>query len=250
MGIYIITGVSRGLGESIVKQLIEPGNQIICISRKPNDKLEALAKEHQVALTFYPCDLNESGSIEQVCQSLYKNHDWSGQDKIVLINNAGVVEPIKQIGQADSQDLIQNIRVNLIAPLLLCNWFIKTFSGVPAEKLIVNVSSGAAEHPYDGWAAYCSSKAGVDMLTKTIALEQRQAPHPVQVISFSPGVMDTDMQGEIRASDETQFSNVERFREFKEKGQLRSPDLVAEKLLGLLGGNIESGRVYNIQEFV
>lgn len=250
MTTFIITGVSKGLGESLAQQVLKPGNTVVSLSRRENVKLSQQAEESGVTYFFYPCDLNQPNEIIDVTAKIIKDFTFSESGKIVLINNAGVVEPIKRIGQADALELAQNIQVNLTAPLLLSNWFLQAFASVPAEKIIVNVSSGAAQHPYDGWVAYCSSKAGMDMLTRAVALEQEQVDHPAKVISFSPGVMDTEMQGQIRSSDQAHFSNVEAFRDYKEKGLLRSTEIVANKLLDLLETDFESGRIYSIQELM
>lgn len=250
MATYMITGVSKGLGESLAKQLLKPENRLICISRRQNQELLSKAEAAGVTHNFYACDLNETDAIHETLSQIHRDLTFEEEDQLILINNAGVVEPIVRIGEAREADLAQNIKVNLIAPMILSNWFIQSFSSLGIEKTIVNISSGAASNPYDGWASYCSSKAGLDMFTRTVALEQDRTPSPVKMISFSPGIMDTEMQGQIRSSDEAHFSNVEQFRAFKENGHLRSPDLVATKLLELLDNGIESGRIYSIHELI
>lgn len=250
MTTYLITGVSKGLGEALADQVIKAGNTVICLSRNVNDRLVKKAETAEVPLYFYPCDLNDIDALDRTTETLMKEVTFLETDELVLINNAGVVEPIKRIGQANTADLARNIQVNLTAPLLLTNWFLQAFSTFNVKKTMVNVSSGAAQHPYDGWTAYCSSKAGLDMMTRAVALEQAEQASPAHIISFSPGVMDTEMQGQIRSSDVSQFSNVQAFRDYKERGHLRSPELVASKLLELLDTSLENGRVYSIQELV
>ncbi|HSU79450.1 MAG TPA: (S)-benzoin forming benzil reductase [Candidatus Angelobacter sp.] len=247
---YIITGVSKGLGESLARQVMKPDHLLICLSRRENQKLIDEAREAGCEIVYYTCDLSDQEAIIDVTNRLLKETSISQSERLVLINNAGIVEPIKKIGYAEAGDLAQNIQVNLIAPMILMNWFIQTFSDHPAQKQVANVSSGAGTNPYHGWAAYCSSKAGLDMFTRTIAIEQEHDPRPTEVMAFSPGVMDTEMQGQIRAADEDNFSKVSQFREYKEKGLLRTPELVASRLLDLLDKGFESGRVYSIQELL
>jgi benzil reductase ((S)-benzoin forming) len=247
---YIITGVSKGLGESLAQQVMKPNHYLICLSRQKNPKLIDQAEKAGCEIAYYTCDLSDQGAILDVTNQILKETPISRSEKLVLINNAGVVEPIKKIGNTEAGALAQNIQINLIAPMILMNWFIQAFSDKSCEKLVVNISSGAGTNPYHGWAAYCSSKAGLDMFTRTVSLEQEKDPHPTKVMAFSPGVMDTEMQGQIRSTDEGNFSKVSQFREYKEKGQLRTPKLVAGRLLSLLDKGFESGRVYGIQELL
>lgn len=117
--------------------------------------------------------------------------------------------------------------------------------------MIVNISSGAANNPMYGWNTYCSTKAGLDMFTKSVGLEQKEASHPTTILAFSPGVMDTDMQGVIRASDKEDFSAVNKFQHYYQSGELRSPGFVAEKMLDLiLTKDVDNGRIYDIKEFI
>src|SRR5262249_56915863 len=71
---------------------------------------------------------------------------------------------------------------------------------------IVNVSSGAAYRPLEGWSAYCSGKAGLAMLTRAVALET--AGKGIRIFGFSPGTIDTDMQVKIRASGMNTISRI------------------------------------------
>lgn len=250
MRTYIVTGTSKGLGEAIVRELLQPENELICLSRKENTQLNQEAKEKGVPFTFYSCDVSQNEQVKTILSQIFERHDFSSADSMTLINNAGIVEPIETIGKTDSEALDLNISINLIAPIILTNWFIHAFSDYSIEKIIVNITSGAARNPYHGWAAYCSSKAGLDMFTKTVSIEQNKATHPVKVMAFSPGVMDTEMQGQIRSSSEESFAEVNRFRELDNKGMLRSPEFVANKLIALITNDFNSGAIYDITGFL
>jgi NAD(P)-dependent dehydrogenase (short-subunit alcohol dehydrogenase family) len=100
--------------------------------------------------------------------------------------------------------------------------------------VLVNISSGAAVKPYAGWAAYCASKAAVDQLTRVVALEE--APHGLRAVALSPGLVDTDMQAAIRASDEATFPEVDRFRLAAAEHRFNSPAWVARHILDLAIG--------------
>ncbi|WP_191557234.1 (S)-benzoin forming benzil reductase [Metabacillus idriensis] len=250
MNTTIITGASRGLGEAIVKQLLKPEHQIIYLSRSENKELRRLAVENGAILQFVPCDLSNAPHIEAAIPEIFENIDMSAAEKITLINNAGTVDPMKPVGKAEAAELEAHVQLNLIAPMVLSNAFAAETKNIQAEKVVVNISSGAANNPIYGWNAYCSSKAGLDMFTKAFGLEQKQEEHPVTVLSFSPGIMDTDMQGSIRNTQPEDFAEVARFQEYHESGKLRSAEFVASELLKLLNSPFENGRVYDIKELI
>ncbi|MFT4412902.1 (S)-benzoin forming benzil reductase [Fredinandcohnia humi] len=248
---FIITGTSRGLGESIVKQLMSKENTLFCISRKQNNELKDFASEQGINLYYFSCDLQKNEEIEKVMERIFSSIDFSNAEGIYLINNAGIIDPIKPIGKANTRELTENVHVNLLAPMILSTYFIRNTSQFATKKVIVNISSGAANKARHGWTAYSSSKAGIDMFTKSVGLEQQTAEHPVSVISFSPGVMDTDMQEIIRATKKEDFTEVEQFIDFNEKGMLRSPDFVAGVILDLIFNQpLENGHVYDIKSFL
>ena len=251
MKYFIVTGTSKGLGESIVKQLFHENHTIFCVSRKQNNELKKLAQENHVNLYYFSCDLQKLEEIEKMMEKILASIDVSNNEGIYLVNNAGVVDPIKPVGKASSREVEANIRVNLIAPMVLTSQFIAHTEGINTEKIIINVSSGAANRPIYGWSTYCSTKAGIDMFTKSAALEQKSAQFGTKVIAFSPGVMDTDMQKTIRKSNKTDFADVDTFIQYSEQGMLRTPDLVAAALVKLLFSNeIENGAIYDIKNLI
>ncbi|MDF0728078.1 (S)-benzoin forming benzil reductase [Cytobacillus sp. S13-E01] len=251
MKYFIVTGTSKGLGESVVKQLFHENHTIFCVSRKQNNDLKRLAQENHVNLYYFSCDLQKLEEIEKMMEKILASIDVSNTEGIYLVNNAGVVDPIKPVGKASSREVEANIRVNLIAPMVLTSQFIAHTEGINTEKVIINVSSGAANRPIYGWSTYCSTKAGIDMFTKSAALEQKSAQFGAKVISFSPGVMDTDMQKTIRQSDKTDFADVETFIQYNEQGMLRTPGFVAASLVKLLFSHeIENGKVYDIKNLI
>lgn len=234
---------------SIASMLLEKGNTLFCLSRKQNNELKNAAKDKGVSLYYFSCDLQKVEEVERVMEKIFSAIDFSAANGIYLINNAGMIDPIKKAGSSSAAELTSNVSINLLAPMLLTSFFIRNTAAISAKKIIVNISSGAANRPVFGWSSYCSTKAGLDMYTKTIALEQALEENPVQVISFSPGVMDTDMQVKIRSSNKDDFSDVEQFLAFHESGKLRKTDFVAGKLLDLLSSNsLESGKIYDIKQ--
>jgi benzil reductase ((S)-benzoin forming) len=148
----------------------------------------------------------------------------------VLINNAGIVEPVAPLDRADPEAIERNITVNLTAPLVLMRRFLAATEHV-ALRRVINISSGAGRRPIFGWSAYCAAKAGLDMATRVVALEAQVRGVAIDAVSLAPGVIDTGMQGTVRSVSEEDFVDVERFRQMKNEGVLRPADEVAADIL-------------------
>jgi NAD(P)-dependent dehydrogenase (short-subunit alcohol dehydrogenase family) len=123
------------------------------------------------------------------------------------VNNAGVIEPISTLETCEPDAWTQNIVVNLVG-VFHCLRAILPHFRQSGGGIIINLSSGAAHRPLEGWSAYCAAKAGVAMLTRSVALEAGDCG--VRVYGFQPGVVDTDMQGLIRNSGLSEVSKLPR----------------------------------------
>ncbi|MBH0228658.1 (S)-benzoin forming benzil reductase [Halobacillus yeomjeoni] len=246
----IVTGASRGLGESIARQLIEKNVNIIGVSRNENETLKTHAEQRNVEYTHIPCDLSNPEDLESGLDQMKEMAFHDDTHYVYLINNAGVIEPIDTVGNLEASAVQQHIQVNLTAPILMVNRLIQEANDRDIRMSVINITSGAAERAVHGWSTYCSTKAAINRFTETLALEQKGKGHII--LAFSPGVMDTDMQGEIRSSNEEQFAEVEKFKELKRSGALRSPDQVAAVLLDLINQpkEIENGKVYKLYDLV
>ncbi|GLB59751.1 short-chain dehydrogenase [Cytobacillus sp. NCCP-133] len=248
MKLAIVTGASKGLGASIAKRMIKEGTGIISVSRTENPELTELAAEHEVFYGHYFCNLASSDEIESAFKEITALLQEKKTEALYVFNNASVISPIGTAGSLDHKALIQNVHVNLIAPFIISNILL---SEALSDMTIVNITSGAAERPIQGWSAYCSTKAGVNMFTETAALEQQTAGTRHKIIAYSPGVMDTDMQGTIRSSAKEDFHDLKKFQAFKEKGMLRDTDTVADALIDLLlEKEIENGKVYHVNDLI
>lgn len=230
MNYYYITGTSRGLGKAFAEHLLkDPTNRVIGISRQKSI-------EHPNYRHFY-LDLTDVNSIADFKFELHAN-----AKKVYLINNAGVLGFIKPVGKLDAATIIKNYTVNLLAPSVLTNAFIACYNTTDAEKVIVNISSGAGKNPIDGWAVYCASKAGIDMFSRVVDAEQKiRATKPNEsihkgfhIFSIAPGVVNTAMQEEIRSAEKDDFSKLEDFIAFKANDQLSEPEFVSKKYINIL----------------
>lgn len=248
MHYVIITGTSRGLGEALALNLLTEGHHLFCVSRSRNEALIAEAKSKGIPLDYYEQDLNELDETEGVFKEIFSNIDMDVAESVTLFNNAGVLNPISPIEKYSKKDLMRNINVNLTAPMLAASRFIEHVGEAPIEKQIINVSSGAAVKAYYGWSAYCASKAAVNMFTSCVAAEQQGREHPVKIYAFAPGVIDTEMQGEIRKSTEADFAPLKRFIAYHENGQLMPPDFVAKKAIKLMTALFDNGSFIDVSE--
>ncbi len=251
MDYYIVTGASRGLGKAITAKLCRNNHTLFCISRKTDNELINMADRNHCDLRTFEVDLNDMEGMEKLAPALFREIDLQHAERICLVNNAGILDPIKPIGKCSCSDIIRNMQINAIAPMVMTSEFIRMTEGFSGKRTVINISSGAGRNPYYGWGCYCSSKTAIDMFTKCIGVEQLHQDNPVRVISFAPGIMDTDMQKQIRESEEGDFEQVDRFRKFKEEGKLKPPDYVAEKVIELINHEeIKSGTLIDIKELI
>ncbi|GAB3201876.1 benzil reductase ((S)-benzoin forming) [Pontibacter aydingkolensis] len=226
MNYYIITGASKGIGKAIAEELLkDENNHVVGVSRTNSIK--------HPNYRYQPLDFSDIEAVEHNLQKVFL--PYKDADRLVLINNAGVLGDIGYVGEGMPNERFEFVfDVNVIVPAMLMNTFLEAYRQVSCEKVIVNISSGAGKYPIDGWAGYCASKAALDMFSQTIQQEQNVRGSGVKVYALSPGVVDTGMQEHIRESDAERFSNVQRFRDYKANGELASPEVVGKKILAFL----------------
>lgn len=248
----IITGVSKGLGESIAILFLKLGINVLGISRTSNELLVKIAKEQQVTYKHFICDLGDTEQIEQALGNITKQLSTEQLTTLYVINNAATVDPIEQAMRINNADLIQHIQVNTIAPMIVLNTILKEATAINIPVIGVNITSGAADRPVYGWSAYCSTKASINMYTETVALEQEELKTGNTVIAFNPGIMDTEMQGVIRSSSEDSFIDVDAFKAYKRDKQLRNSNAVGEVLVNILtdGSPVLNGKNYSVHDFL
>lgn len=239
--IVIITGGSKGLGHGIAEVYHKNGYRVISISRT------ILKKEY--AVEQYQCDLRDLQQLEQTITEIFSHLNSENTSVLTLFNNAGSLGTVNTLEHISAEEISSTIGINLIAPLVVSSLFIKFTKGWDCKKRIINISSGAAINPYASWAMYCSSKAGLDMLTKVTAKEQKKIKNGVKITSIYPGVVDTDMQEEVRNAPKENFKSVKRFIDFYEKGQLATPKQVAEQIYQLdISGKLKNGKIIDVRK--
>ncbi|QDP39683.1 (S)-benzoin forming benzil reductase [Radiobacillus deserti] len=245
----IVTGSSKGLGASISSLLIKEKIHVIGVSRTNNDQLAQLANDYSITYEHVPCDLANPNQVESVFSEIAAKVYGQQPTLVYLINNAGIVDPIGRAGGHSAQDVVVHTTINFVAPVTATNIFLEKAT---AKTVIVNVTSGAAQRPISGWSLYCGTKAGLDLFTETVALEQADGDTGNLAILFNPGIMDTNMQATIRSSSSDAFKDVETFKQYKENNDLRDTEVVARALVSVILDvhNIENGKNYSIKDLV
>jgi short-subunit dehydrogenase len=237
MDVFIITGTSQGLGNSLVKQLIRKEHRVYAISRRPSEDLQVLAQELGCHYKFIQKDLNDTKELDQVMHTILDSLKGHAFESLNLVNNAGVVHPVGKVGSKSWEDIENNIHVNLLAPILLMNSFVSLTQSLALKKRIINISSGAGKKPYTSWSSYCASKSGLNMFSEVLKLEQEKEAYPIEVLSLAPYIMDTNMQASLRSSSKDDFPLRETFIGFKDQNLLLKSDQVAEIVIQILKGD-------------
>jgi benzil reductase ((S)-benzoin forming) len=217
--LYIVTGSHTGLGKSLVSNLLkDKNNTVIGISRL-NDL------EHS-QFQFVSLDLSQVADVKQFSFPDVKNFE-----NVVLINNAGILGEITSLEKVSIENLESVISLNYTAVMLLSTLFIKAYQHAEIQKTIITISSGAATSAYPSWANYCASKAAIEMLMKCIVEEQKNKEFPIAAFAIAPGVVDTQMQYQIRNTDISDFEFKPKFIALHEEGKLYKPEDVANRII-------------------
>ena len=234
MELYIITGATRGLGAALAEALIAPDHRLVCLARGPLEELRAKAARQGCIVDALSVDFRDAPAAATALEQALAGIDLSGCTLACLINNAGVVEPVGRVESHSAAGIVAAVTVNLIAPMALSTCFLRATASAQYVRKLVNITSGAAYKVYEGWGAYCATKAGLDHYSRCVALEQKELPNGAQVVALAPGLVDTDMQATIRSQPPGVFKHQARFVALHETGQLNTPQDAARDIIAYL----------------
>jgi benzil reductase ((S)-benzoin forming) len=229
----ILTGASRGLGAAIAEQLLQRDAVLLTMSRHPDQTLNAKAIEAGASLEQWTIDLADAVSASAQLEAWLRSQQNS-LSSATLINNAALAGRAGPIGDSDAPALAAVMRVGLEAPMLLTRAFLRATREWGVPRKVLNISSGAGKKPLIGTAAYCAAKAGLDHFSRVVALDEAHGPNGAMIVSLAPGVIDTDMQTDLRESDPLSFPDQPVFAAMKAQGQLASATDTATKVLAFL----------------
>lgn len=250
MKLFVLTGSSRGMGAAIGEQLLaDPAHALLGISRGSSESLAAAAAKSGATLEQWQADLAEPIGVAARLQGWLAGRDATAFTQATLINNAGVVTKIGALENCSVEELSAALRVGLEAPLLLTAAFLRATARWHGERRVLNISSGLGRRAMAGQATYCAAKAGMDNLSRAVALDQALVDNGAKIVSLAPGVIDTDMQSTVRAASAEDFADVERFRAMKAEGALRAAADVAADILRLeSAGKLQGDAIQDLRQ--
>ncbi|MCC5915954.1 MAG: SDR family NAD(P)-dependent oxidoreductase [Cryomorphaceae bacterium] len=229
----IITGTSSGLGYVLAEVFLENGFHVLGISRR-----EKISHKNYRHLSL---DLSKISALNDIDFQLPNDCEDA-----VLINNAGQISPVGFIDHVEIDEASAHLSVNVLAVHALMGAFYRQSHHIK-KRHIINVSSGAGKYPVKGWSLYCGGKAAVDMFSRVASVEYPDVP----VWSVGPGIVDTDMQREIRKSDKDKFPDIQRFIDYYKNGDLFPAEEVARVLYDLYQNPLRvQDSVFSIRDFM
>ena len=232
--LFIVTGSSRGMGRAMVEQLLGAGTLVIGIARQASDELTALARSRGARLEQWQLDLAQPAAAGARLQAWLAEQPASGFGSATLINNAALLNRIGPVETCDPDELANALRVSLEAPMRLTAAFLGATRGWPGARRVLNISSGLGRRAMAGSAGYCAAKAGLDHFTRAVALDEARHASGARLVALAPGVIDTDMQLQLRSAEPEGFPDRGNFVAMKDGGQLASATDAAARVLAYL----------------
>ena len=232
--LVILTGASRGLGQGIAAHYLAQGAFVLGLARHHAADLKA-----GDALEQWPVDLSDPLPVAARLGAWLAEFEARAGHKpprrVRLIHNAAMLSEPGDIAGSDPANLAQSLRIGLEAPVALTAAFLRaTADWTGADRRVLFVSSGLGRRAMAGSAAYCAQKAGLDHFARALALEEQARPGGARVASVAPGIIDTDMQKQLRSADPQRFPERAKFDEFHRSGALDTPATAAARLIALL----------------
>jgi len=229
--VALITGTGSGIGKALAKLLLAENYLVFGYSR--TNQIE------NKNFTFTKIDLS---NIEEVQKLRFPDIDLASD--LLLVNNAATIGSILPIHKKKNEEILREYNLNIISPTLLSRKFINNYAN---KRLLINISSGAANNPIPSWSTYCATKSGLDMLTKVIHKEKHEN---LKIFSIHPGVVNTNMQEEIRKSDANFFPIKQQFIDYYNRNELFSVDFVALKIFQIIAKNEDFNEIIlNLRDF-
>lgn len=200
--VAFVTGASRGIGLEIAHQLIARGWKVGMAARGQVQLEQAAAQMDDDTSLPVVCDVSDQASVEAAVAKVVARFG----PVTALVNNAGIIDPIGLLHETDHAEWMRLIQINISGAMLASRAVLPGMLAL-GRGVIINLSSGAAENPVEGWSAYCTSKAGLNMFTRCLAAEY--GPRGIRVHDFIPGVVGTDMLNEAQGKFDNAVARLE-----------------------------------------
>jgi NADP-dependent 3-hydroxy acid dehydrogenase YdfG len=227
--LFVVTGPTRGIGKAVLEALSTQPHSIVCVGRGL-DRVRDLPKNERCQIKYVNLDFQWSITEAQAGIDELRKIAEKHRGPIVLISNAGAIEPIGKAHSLELEDLNQSMKTNFTIPTMIANSLAGLTTTIHSRLLVLNVTSGAAKTAVPGLQPYCAAKAAKRMALDVLCMENPT----VSAVHFDPGVVDTDMQSKIRKVDAKDMPSVNDFEVIKSTGGLRVPADIAMEIIQLV----------------
>lgn len=235
----VVTGGSRGLGHALCAELQAQGYTVLALSRTAK-------RPDSTAI-----DLEDPAGCAATVRQLLRGFDLGQVRDFLFMNNAATLDPIGPAAHAPEAALLRSLQVNLVSAVAVITSVLALLESSPARKVLVNVTSGAAQTAHAGLAAYGAAKAGMEHFIRCVALEQARCVHPTLTINVDPGALDTDMQARLRAADPDDYPGRVELTARHAQGKLASPVTVAAAIVQMARSDgLVPGARYRVRDHV
>lgn len=219
MQVAVITGASSGIGAALVDVARSKGAHVATTSRRPADG------DAHVSL-----DLADPSSWADL-RGWLTELITDDVTHLTVVHAAATIRPIGFAGEVDAAEMAHAAMLNSVVPQIVGDAAIAAAGN--RRTTVALLTSGAARSVYAGLATYCAGKAALDQWVRVAGAEQDQRGSDVLVWAVAPGVVESDMQVQMRATDMHDFPNSVRHRDLEEQGDLDTPQDVAVRLWSL-----------------
>jgi len=216
----LVTGTSSGIGAAVARELVRRGWQVVGVARRA-------AQIDDPRYRHLALDLSDAGAAAAAIERQVGERLGQRWERVGLVNNAAV-GLAGRVQNLDAAELARSFELNTVMPLWLMGFMVKR---AKAPVRVVNISSGAAQRAFPGLAAYCASKAALRMAGMSVAAEDARDLH---ILSYEPGVVDTEMQLATRSKSLEEFPWGETFRRYHAEGRLVPPERPAADIVEFL----------------
>jgi benzil reductase ((S)-benzoin forming) len=227
----IVTGASRGMGRALALQLHQRGHRLLTLQRQPQPPATVAGTAPR---EDWAVDLSDPLPAAERLSAWIAALPRDSVASLTLVNNAALLVEPGPLSAADLDGISRAARAGLEAPLLLTAAFLRAGAAFGVPRRVLNISSGLGRNAMGGSAVYCAVKAGMDHYSRSVALEEARHPDGARICSLAPGIIDTDMQVQLRGGDPVAFPEQARFAGLKSAGHLDSPEAAAAKVLAYL----------------